>query len=438
MKFLLLNQAFYPDVVSSGQHLSELALSLVARGHEVTVLTGRRAYDDPRTLFATRETWRGVKIRRVNTTGFGKSARWRRGLDCGSFLALVWLRLPWLERHDVVVGLTSPPLISLAGVAIARAHRSRLIHWVMDLNPDAAFATGWLHRGSWSGRVLESLSQWSLRHSERIIALDSYMKRNIATKEVDEERISIVPPWSHDPVVRFDPAGRREFRRKHGLEDKFVVMYSGNHSPCHPLDTLLNAARSLARDPGITFVFVGGGSEFRKLQASLKTRAGLEPGNMLCLPYQPLDGLSASLSAADAHAVVMGEAMVGLVHPCKVYNLLHIGRPIIYIGPVPSPVANIVTETPNGACLAHGDVAGLRRHLLRLREWPFEPSISAPFASARNFSRATLLPRLVALLETPFGATRVPKPVPTQLPARNIDVPQLVHEHVRNGWHPGN
>ena len=37
MKILLLNQAFHPDVVSTGQHATDLALELTAAGHEVTV-----------------------------------------------------------------------------------------------------------------------------------------------------------------------------------------------------------------------------------------------------------------------------------------------------------------------------------------------------------------------------------------------------------------
>lgn len=72
MKFLLLNQTFYPDVVSTAQHLADLAAGLAARGHEVTVIAGRRAYDDPQTAFPRRQTWRGVRILRVGIRDSGK------------------------------------------------------------------------------------------------------------------------------------------------------------------------------------------------------------------------------------------------------------------------------------------------------------------------------------------------------------------------------
>ena len=115
MRFLLLNQNFYPDVVSTGQHLTELAIALIERGHEVTVVASRRAYDDPERRFPNRETWRGVRIIRVPSTGFGKASAWRRAADFGSFIAACCLRLIFMRRHDVVVALTTPPLISFLG-----------------------------------------------------------------------------------------------------------------------------------------------------------------------------------------------------------------------------------------------------------------------------------------------------------------------------------
>jgi len=55
----------------------------------------------------------------------------------------------------------------------------------------------------------------------------------------------VVPPWSLTSTVHFDEEGRQSFRERHNLSEKFVVMYAGNHSPCHPLETLLEAARHL-------------------------------------------------------------------------------------------------------------------------------------------------------------------------------------------------
>ena len=250
MRLLLLNQAFYPDVASTGQHLADVALGLVERGHGVTVVTSRRAYDEPERQFPKFETWHGVRIYRVASTGLGKGAKWRRAADFASFLLSATMRLALLRRHDVVVALTSPPLISFLGAWVARLRGSAFVYWVMDFNPDEAIAAGWLRPHSLAARLLEWISRFSLRHASKVIALDRFMRERIVAKGIAPEKVIIIPPWSHDGEVAFDAAGRERFRREHGLDGKFVVMYSGNHSPCHPLDTLLAAAGQLASDPG--------------------------------------------------------------------------------------------------------------------------------------------------------------------------------------------
>ena len=72
MKVLILNQTFYPDVVSTAQHAADLASALAGQGHEVTVLASRRGYDNPAAVFAKREQWKGVNIVRIGSTGLGQ------------------------------------------------------------------------------------------------------------------------------------------------------------------------------------------------------------------------------------------------------------------------------------------------------------------------------------------------------------------------------
>jgi glycosyltransferase involved in cell wall biosynthesis len=398
VKILLLNQAFYPDVVSTAQYLGELAAALVERGHQVTVVTGRRAYDTSGKLFSPRENWRGVCIFRVYSTCFGKRARWRRAVDFASFIVSSCVRLLSLPRHDVVVALTSPPLISFIGAWRAKFWRARFCYWVMDMNPDEAIAAGWLRADSFLGKNLERMSRFSFRRAESIIALDRFMRDRIAAKGIPPRKIAVLPPWSHDSEVCFDPEGRERFRKAFGLEGKFVVTYSGNHSPCHPLDALLQAAEKLSVNSNCVFCFVGGGGEFERIKLWARDRKV----NALCLPYQPLDHLAASLSAADLHVVVMGDPFVGVVHPCKIYNILAVGAPVLYIGPNPSHITEILQrlgpDHPWASC-PNGDILQLVRQIQRLMDDAPAGSRQIPVEVAAAFSKNALLPRMVAELE---------------------------------------
>jgi colanic acid biosynthesis glycosyl transferase WcaI len=396
MKILILNQAFYPDVVATAQYASDLATALTEAGHDVTALCSSRGYDDPGLRFCSQEIWKGIRIVRVRSTGLGKTSKWRRAADFSTFMASCALRLWSLPKFDVVVAMTSPPLISfLATLAVpARAHD--LVVWSMDINPDEAIAAGWLQERSRVARVLSHMLLRSLRRARTIIALDRYMKVRIEGKGIDPRKIVVVPPWSQDQQVKFDAVGRDEFRAAHGLSDKFVVMYSGNHSPCHPLDTLLGAVARLSGRDDIAFCFVGGGSEFQKVQR----RASDEKWrNVLCLPYQPIEKLSGSLSAADLHVVVMGDSFVGIVHPSKIYNVLAVRRPFLYIGPAQSHMCDIVRNVGSEAYFApHGAVERVITNIYRAME--ARPDIRPGSAELKGqFSRDALVRKITCAIE---------------------------------------
>ena len=400
MRIFLVNQAFHPDVVSSGQHLTDLAIALAERGHDVTVVTSRRAYDDSNKLFSKRESWRGMKIYRVFNTGFGKRAKWRRAADFLTFLISCCWRLMLLPKPDVVVALTSPPLVSVIAAAFAKLRGAKFCYWIMDLNPDEAIAAGWLSPDSFAAKWLERLSRFSLRRAAKVVVLDKFMQQRILAKDIPVNKIAVIPPWSHDSEVKFDAVGRAQFRKTHGLENKFVIMYAGNHSPCHPLDTILAAAKTLAAsDPEIFFCFVGGGSEQRRVK---EFAAENKLPNILCLPYQPLEQLAGVLSAADLHLVVMGDPFVGLVHPCKAYNLLRVNAAILYMGPRPSHISEILDELNGklfGAATPHGDAAAAVKSILELKLAVSQAARKDAVPLDGRFSKENLLPQLVTAIE---------------------------------------
>jgi hypothetical protein len=66
--------------------------------------------------------------------------------------------------------------------------------------------------------------------------------------------------------------------------------------------------------------------------------------------------LGNSLGAADVHVVSLGENMVGIIHPCKIYGAMAVGRPILFLGPRPSHVSDLLDQHEIGWHVPHGDV----------------------------------------------------------------------------------
>ncbi len=403
MKILLLNQCFYPDIAATAQQLTDLAKGLVERGHDVTVVSSDRGYDNPTQRFPSRETWNGINIIRISSLTLGKGSRWRRAATFASFLVNCSAKLLTLPRYDVVVALTSPPLISFFGALFTRVKGGRFFFWVMDLNPDEAIAADWLKENSATANVLKRFLRYSLRHADGIIALDSFMKQRIEGKGIEADKVTVLPPWALDDSVYFDEQGGKAFRKEYGLADKFVVMYAGNHSPCHPLDTLVQAAERLKSRSDIVFCFVGGGSEQQRVKEYAASQ-GLQ--NIRCIPYQPQSQLSGTLSAADLHVVVMGNEFVGIVHPSKLYNIMTIGSPVLYVGPSKSHVTEILrAEATLGHqgyasyMVDHGDVSGVEESILKQASRSLNGRHQQTPIAGR-FSKQTLLPRLIEVLES--------------------------------------
>jgi hypothetical protein len=106
----------------------------------------------------------------------------------------------------------------------------------------------------------------------------------------------------------------------------------------------------------ITFLFVGGGSELSKVKEFARTNR-LE--TVRWLPYQPQSELAAMLSAADLSVVIMGEPFPGIVHPCKIYNIMGVGAPFLYVGPKASHVVDIISglaDQQQASWATHGQV----------------------------------------------------------------------------------
>lgn len=364
MRVLLLNQAFYPDYAATAVHLADFAKGLAEAGHEVVVVCSQRGYADPKIKYLKYEKWQNVEIHRVFNTCFGKTAKWQRAMDFFSFIVFCCLKLLFLKRFDAVVALTSPPLISFIGASYSKLFGSKFYYWVMDLNPDEAIAAGWLKEGSFIAKILEYFSLFSLKSAEKIIVLDDFMSARVCKKGIDSNKLEVIPPWSHEDEVMYDSAAALEFRKEFNLLDKYIVLYAGNHSPCHPLDTLMQVAKKLREQEQIRFLFIGGGSEQKRV-VEFARENNLE--NIICRPYLPKEKVSGMLSAADIHAVVMGEPYVGIIHPSKIYNILLVGGDVLYIGPVHSHITELkkqFTDEINIYSFTHGQVNFVKEFLV--------------------------------------------------------------------------
>ena len=361
---LLLSQVYVPDPASVGQHLHDAAAEMVRRGWRVRVVTSARGYDDPSVKYAAREMIDGVEIRRLPLSSFGKKSIKIRIVGGLSFMAQAVVHATLSRRPTCILVSTSPPMCSAAALFVSFVRRVPIKYWVMDLNPDQVIAMGKVTERSLSARLLNAFNRMILARSTDVIALDRFMADRVIRKRDVSEKLAVMPPWPHEDALEVVEHADNPFRTKHNLNGKFVVMYSGNHSPANPISTVVEAAERLKDRADIVFMFIGGGLEKRKVEAAIQRGAR----NIVSLPYQPMSELKYSLSAADAHVVTLGDKVVGIVHPCKVYGAMAVARPILFIGPSPSHVSDLIDEHKIGWRVEHGDADGAARVIEQMVE----------------------------------------------------------------------
>ena len=321
-----------------------------------------------------------------------------RILGQASFSTQAALRGLLGDRPDVLLISTTPPF-GIAGAWLLSLLRGiPVVYWVMDINPDQAVVMRMIKGTSIYARVLERLNELLLRRADTVVTLDSDMALRLSQKAQTQKPILVLPLWPLREVENQASGGHR-FRQRHHIEGKFIVMYSGNHSWVHPLDTVLQAAKELERRTDIVFVFVGQGNEKYKVEEAERQGAT----NILSLSFEPLQNLGDSLSSADVHLVVMGNAMVGIVHPSKIYNAMSVEKPIIAIAPKNCYINSILDGNQIGMRFEHGDSEGLARGILVLADMKTYERESMGRHAGRfvrtMFNREFLVNRLLDVLE---------------------------------------
>lgn len=425
MRVLIVNQFFEPDPAATAQAATHLARRLVDRGHEVIAIASRYSHIMEGRKLSRRETIDGVRILRVGGTNFGRGSVLGRILDTATFYALLIWRVLITRRLDACVLMTSPPMVETLGplVKLLRGRRCWVACWLMDLNPDIAIEMGVLPARNPLMRVCSVVGRAAMRRMDHLIAIGPCMAERIARRGVNPRRISVVNTGADPEALEPLPHERNAWRREQGLApDRPVVMYSGNMGIGHPLGDFLSMYERLAptpdADPGFEMLMIGSGSRRREPEALI---ARAKPKHFRLMAYQPFERLNESLAAGDVHLISMAGNMTGAFIPSKVYGIMSVGRPFIYVGPEASTVGRIAQEGPCGVVVEPGDVDGLARALRTLLA---DPTLRRTLGDAgrglveTRYARAACEGRFVELLEARVGlADAAAGPAPRTAPA---------------------
>jgi glycosyltransferase involved in cell wall biosynthesis len=378
VRVLLLTHYFPPEIGSGPHYPMELAESLVARGHTVTVVTNFPRYNVPvmppeyRGRLLKRECRAGVNILRINAPNFYGSSVISRGLVQMLAPPVLGLRAALAGRHDVIYTVTPPIMIGLAARRVAQVQRIPWVANVQDLFPQCMIDLGIL-RGRRMIRMFERMERTLYRTATAITVMSEGNREFVIGRGADPERVSVVPNWvdttafaSVAEPAEADGCGlRQQFRSEHGLGDAFVVAFAGTMGFSQGLDVVIEAARLTQEEQGLLWLMVGGGAERDRLAES-----AAHLSNVRFLPMQPKEKYPAVLAGSDVCLVTLRPEVATPTVPSKIGTILAAGRPLVASIPAKGDAKRVIEESGAGVVVPPADARALADAVIGLKRSP--------------------------------------------------------------------
>ena len=341
-RILVLNQYYRPGLEATANLLADLCESL-AEDFDVTVVTGRLLGHEE---LPSQEYCEGVRVLRARSTAYDRTRLRSRAVNYLTYLGDSLARASALERPNLVVCMTDPPIVGDLAYLVARRHRAPLLVISEDVFPEIATELGRLTNPALVG-ILRRLVGYYLKRADHVVAIGERMRDRLIHKGASPDRITVIPNWVDTQQIL--PAPRdTEWSRSQDLAGKFTVMHSGNVGHAQNLDNLVRATTLLRDLDDLAVPVIGSGARHAEIRALAER---LEADKVCFLPYQPREVLSESLGAAHLHYVGLAKGLSGFVVPSRVYGILAAGRPVVVSADPDSETTRLVEEAECGVTL---------------------------------------------------------------------------------------
>ncbi|MGZ4759168.1 MAG: glycosyltransferase family 4 protein [Acidimicrobiales bacterium] len=404
MNIVVLCPHFEPDVAPTGEVMTSIARELVALGHRLRIVTSLPWYQ----RHALEPGWDGQLVRhetrpwgritRVHPFPTDKSNLPARAVAFGGFTVLASLEgIIARPAPDLVLAMSPPLTLGLAGWSVARARRVPFVFNIQDVFPDVAVELGLL-----TGKRVIAAASWleraTYRRSDAVTVLSDDLADNVRAKitrglngavaELQAAKVRVIPNFIDTDWITPGPA-ENGYRAEYGLTGKQVVMYAGNVGLSQSLELVLAAAVALREDPDVVFVINGGGAA----RGDLERRAqGLD--NVRFVDMQPKERLPEVLAAGDLHVVPLKRGLAWSSVPSKLYSILAAGRPIVASVDLGTEVARTVELAGAGLAVGPDDPEAFTKAIRRLLDAPDEAA--AMGSAGRTFVERWASPSAVA------------------------------------------
>jgi len=367
MQITFINQFYPPDIAPTGIKLKDLAEALANRGHKVSIISSNILYASSHNMLQY-EARGNIKIKRIGEKGIYVRNFLKRVSNNFLFSNVVYHELRKMEKVDLVVSLSSPPFINYFVSKSCLARNIPVVHWIMDVYPEALFAARMFSPYSFISVFLKKIMQNTINNARMVVTLSPEMAYTISSlnnSSVEElpQNGKLLPAkkkiyWSWlwpDKLTIDDEQNIENYRVRNGWQEKEIIfMYSGNFGRGHLIRDFLNAALIFAEEKNIRWVFAGDGSRKKEVEKFIAVHPSLKVDLM---GHCDNKEVAVHLKSANVHLVSIGHSWEKAIFPSKIQNVFALGIPVIFSGNKATTLSKLISSYDAGWCVRHGDPA---------------------------------------------------------------------------------
>ncbi|OUN68402.1 glycosyltransferase WbuB [Drancourtella sp. An57] len=384
-KILIYAHYYFPDVASTGQILKELAEGMLDE-FKVTVICVVPSYSGVIEKEYKQQNYyveniNGVKLLRVRVPEFKKNDKISRIKNILSYFIRAILITFMIGPQDFVFSISQPPILGgLLGVLGKWIKRAKFIYNIQDFNPEQTIAVEY-SKNRLVLKIMMVLDKFSCKHSNLVITVgrDLVQRMDIRFKNRNTPKTIMINNWIDEKNI-YPLSSENEkivtFRKEFGLENKFVIMYSGNIGLYYDLENLIKVLKSFrkgythsgiweegpktADGRDVVFAFIGAGSVLDNLVSYVKKH---QFENIIFIPYQDKENLIYSLNAGDVHWCINAKGIKGVSVPSKAYGIMAVAKPILGVLEKGTEIRCLIEDTCCGICCDPGEYEKVKENI---------------------------------------------------------------------------
>ncbi|EEL79458.1 Glycosyl transferase group 1 [Bacillus cereus AH1271] len=343
---------FYPDMASTGQLMTELCLDL-QKEFDITVIAAQPNYAGERissNKIFEEDYLENIKVIRIRLPEVDKTSKLSRMKYIFSYFTLANIALLKEKGVDIIYTISQPPVLGgLIGTIGKFLKRTKHIYNVQDFNPEQAAAVSYTNKQS-IFKIAKKIDILNCKYSDCVVVVGNDMSETLKERfeGKDIPKHTVINNWTNEQeIIPLDKSNKhiQQFLKENDLEEKFIIMYSGNIGLYYDLENIIKVTENFKEYKDLAFVFIGEGAVKKDMQKFVQDN---NIQNVFFLPYQSKEFIKYSLNTADVHLVVNQKGIKGVSVPSKIYGVMAAGKPILGVLEQGSEAQMLIEKSNSG------------------------------------------------------------------------------------------